>query len=297
MKKIFIEKSLFNLLLPASKNLLSGLILLSKRGFGIYSDADFLTGESIITKLLALEQIEIKQHVEDFNYDFAVIHNKVGNIDAAKEFYINSEISFGSAVNLILESLRFAEVIRKTKETDIRISVKLDGKGISQINTGIGFFDHMLDQIARHANIDLSVFVNGDLEIDKHHTVEDTGIALGEAILKAIGDKKGIKRFGFCLPMDDSISLTSVDLSNRPYLNFKVKFKREKVGEFPTELVEEFFRALSVSMKANLFIKAKGKNDHHKIESIFKSFAKALNEAFRFDERAPFELPSTKGIL
>ncbi len=297
MKKIFIEKSLFNLLLPASKNLLSGLILLSKRGFGIYSDADFLTGESIITKLLALEQIEIKQHVEDFNYDFAVIHNKVGNIDAAKEFYINSEISFGSAVNLILESLRFAEVIRKTKETDIRISVKLDGKGISQINTGIGFFDHMLDQIARHANIDLSVFVNGDLEIDKHHTVEDTGIALGEALLKAIGDKKGIKRFGFCLPMDDSISLTSVDLSNRPYLNFKVKFKREKVGEFPTELVEEFFRALSVSMKTNLFIKAKGKNDHHKIESIFKSFAKALNEAFRFDERAPFELPSTKGIL
>ncbi|AFH48164.1 Imidazoleglycerol-phosphate dehydratase [Ignavibacterium album JCM 16511] len=192
---------------------------------------------------------------------------------------------------------RKAIVIRNTKETKISVKLNLDGSGKSKIKTGIGFFDHMLEQIARHANLDLQVSVKGDLQIDEHHTVEDTGIALGEAIRKALGDKKGIQRYGFFIPMDDSVAICTIDLGGRSYLNFNCKFKREKVGEFPTELTKEFFRALADSMKANIYIKAKGENDHHKIESIFKAFAKSLNEAARFDERNNNRIPSTKGIL
>ena len=155
----------------------------------------------------------------------------------------------------------------------------------------------MLEQIARHANIVLNISVKGDLHIDEHHTVEDVGITLGNALAEALGDKKGIKRYGFYLPMDDAVAVCAVDLGGRHYLNFSCKFNREKVGEFPTELTEEFFRGLSSGLKANIFIKANGKNDHHKIEAIFKSFAKALNEACRFDERNEGALPSTKGIL
>lgn len=192
---------------------------------------------------------------------------------------------------------RSAITVRKTKETDITIEVRLDEPGTSEISTGIGFFDHMLDQIARHGNIGLKVAVNGDLQIDEHHTVEDTGIVLGETLLKALGNKAGIKRYGFYLPMDDSEASCAIDLGGRISLKFKAKFKREFVGEFPTELVEEFFRGVASGMKANIVIRAKGKNDHHKIEAIFKSFAKALNEASRFDERTQGFLPSTKGVL
>lgn len=192
---------------------------------------------------------------------------------------------------------RKATVSRNTKETKIKIDLNLDGSGNCRIKTGIGFFDHMLEQISRHANIDLSISVKGDLHIDEHHTVEDTGIATGEAILKALGDKKGIQRYGFFVPMDDSVAVCTIDLGGRSYLNFNCNFKREKVGDFPTELTKEFFRALADSMKANIYIKAKGENDHHKIESIFKAFAKSLNEAARFDERNNNRIPSTKGIL
>lgn len=192
---------------------------------------------------------------------------------------------------------RKANAARETKETKIKISANLDGTGESDINTGIGFFDHMLEQIAKHANIDLDIKVDGDLHVDEHHTVEDVGITLGEVLLKALKDKKGIQRYGFYVPMDESIALCVIDLGGRFYLNFKAKFKREKVGEFPTELVEEFFRGLTGGLKANLYIKVKGKNDHHKIEAIFKAFAKALNEACRLDERNNGRIPSTKGIL
>ena len=192
---------------------------------------------------------------------------------------------------------RKATVTRNTKETRIKIDLNLDGSGKSRIKTGIGFFDHMLEQIARHANLDLSISVKGDLHIDEHHTVEDTGIALGEALRKALGDKKGIQRYGFFIPMDDSVAVCTIDLGGRSYLNFNCKFKREKVGDFPTELTKEFFRALADSMKANIYIKTKGENDHHKIESIFKAFAKSLNEAARLDERNNNRIPSTKGIL
>lgn len=185
----------------------------------------------------------------------------------------------------------------KTKETDISVRLNLDGSGKSKIETGIGFFNHMLDQIARHANVDLTIIAKGDLHIDEHHTIEDTGIALGQAIREALGNKKGIQRYGFFIPMDESVAICTIDLGGRSYLNFNCKFNRDKVGDFPTELTKEFFRALADSMKANIFIKTKGENDHHKIESIFKAFAKSLNEAARFDERNNNRIPSTKGIL
>ena len=155
----------------------------------------------------------------------------------------------------------------------------------------------MLEQIAKHANINLTVEVEGDLNVDEHHTVEDVGITLGEALNEALGNKIGIKRYGYYLPMDESIAKCAVDLSGRTYLNFNCKFNREKVGEFPTELTEEFFRGLASGLKANIYIKARGKNDHHKIEAIFKAFAKSLNEACRLDERNEGILPSTKGVL
>jgi imidazoleglycerol-phosphate dehydratase/histidinol-phosphatase len=192
---------------------------------------------------------------------------------------------------------RVSFVKRKTNETDISIKLNLDNSGKSKIKTGIGFFDHMLEQIAKHANIQIRINVKGDLKVDEHHTVEDIGIVLGLAISKALGDKKGIQRYGFFLPMDDSVAICTIDLGGRSYLNFNCKFDREMVGSFPTELTKEFFKALADSMKANIYIKAKGNNDHHKIESIFKAFAKSLNEAARFDERNNNRIPTTKGIL
>jgi imidazoleglycerol-phosphate dehydratase / histidinol-phosphatase len=192
---------------------------------------------------------------------------------------------------------RTTVVNRKTSETDIKIKLNLDGSGKSAINTGLSFLDHMLEQIVRHANLDLNIKVKGDLHVDEHHTIEDTGLVLGQAIHDTLGEKKGIQRYGFFLPMDESAAICTLDLGGRSYLNFNCKFNREKVGEFPTELTVEFFRALSISMKANIFIKAKGENDHHKIEAIFKAFAKSLNEAARFDERNNNRIPSTKGIL
>jgi len=192
---------------------------------------------------------------------------------------------------------RKAEVFRETNETKINISVNINGSGSAEINTGIGFFNHMLEQIVKHANINLKIDVEGDLIVDEHHTVEDVGITLGEVLLKSLGNKKGIQRYGFYVPMDESIALCVIDLGGRSHLKFKAKFKREKVGEFPTELVEEFYRGLAGGLKANIYIKVKGKNDHHKIEAIFKSFAKALNEACRLDERNNGKIPSTKGII
>jgi len=195
------------------------------------------------------------------------------------------------------EPKRKANHQRKTNETEIKILVNLDGSGKSKIKTGIGFFDHMLEQLAKHSNIDLNLSVKGDLHIDEHHTVEDVGLALGEAINTALGDKRGFSRYGFLLPMDDSITECAIDLGGRPYLIFYCKFAREKVGDFPTELTKEFFRALAYGLKANVYIKTRGENDHHKIESMFKAFARSLNEALKYDKRNKMSLPSTKGIL
>ncbi len=191
---------------------------------------------------------------------------------------------------------RVATVVRKTKETNIEISLNLDGKGIDEIQTGIGFFDHMLEQIARHGLIDLNIQVDGDLQVDEHHTIEDTGLALGEAFLKAIGDKKGLERYGFSLPMDDCRAEVVLDFGGRPWLVWKAKFRREKIGDMPSEMFYHFFKSFSDAARCNLFIKAKGQNEHHKIEAIFKAFARAVKFALKRDA-SNMSLPSTKGVL
>jgi len=191
---------------------------------------------------------------------------------------------------------RKSTIERKTKETEISISVNLDGSGNSEISTGLAFFDHMLDQLARHGNIDLKITTKGDLNVDEHHTIEDTAIALGEAFLKAIGDKKGTERYGFCLPMDDCMAQVAIDFGGRNWIEWKAEFKREKIGEMPTEMFFHFFKSFSDSAKCNLNIKAEGINEHHKIEAIFKALAKAIKMAVKRDP-ANNALPSTKGIL
>ena len=196
-----------------------------------------------------------------------------------------------------IKNARKSEHLRMTNETVIKIKLDLDGTDKSKIKTGIGFFDHMLEQLAKHSNIYLDIKVKGDLHIDEHHTVEDVGIALGEAISKALGDRKGIERFGFMLPMDDALAECAVDLGGRAFLSFNCKFKREMIGEFPTELFKEFFRGLSIGLRANIHIKARGENDHHKAEAIFKALARALNNALKFDSRNKGSLPSTKGLI
>ena len=191
---------------------------------------------------------------------------------------------------------RTATIRRKTSETDIFVELKLDGTSKCDISTGLRFFDHMLDQIGRHSGCDLTIKVIGDLDVDEHHTIEDTGIALGEAIRKALGDKRGIGRYGFCLPMDDCLAQVALDFGGRSWLVWTAEFHREKVGDVPTEMFFHFFKSLSDSALANLNIKAEGTNEHHKIEGIFKAFARALKMAISKD---PFvqSLPSTKGML
>ncbi|MCM5662940.1 bifunctional histidinol-phosphatase/imidazoleglycerol-phosphate dehydratase HisB [Galbibacter mesophilus] len=191
---------------------------------------------------------------------------------------------------------RTAEIKRKTNETDIYIKLNLDGTGKSEISTGLPFFDHMLDQISRHGQMDLTIQVNGDLEVDEHHTIEDTAIALGEVFSKALGDKLGIERYGFCLPMDDCLAQVAIDFGGRNWLVWDAKFKREMIGQMPTEMFYHFFKSFTDGAKANINIKAEGVNEHHKIEAIFKAFAKAIKVAVKRDSEKMI-LPSTKGML
>ncbi|EIA07596.1 bifunctional histidinol-phosphatase/imidazoleglycerol-phosphate dehydratase HisB [Flavobacterium frigoris] len=191
---------------------------------------------------------------------------------------------------------RSATISRKTNETDIYINLNLDGTGKSKIETGIAFFDHMLDQIARHGQMDLEIIVKGDLEVDEHHTIEDTAIALGEVFAKALGNKLGIERYGFCLPMDDCLAQVAIDFGGRNWLVWETEFKREMVGKMPTEMFLHFFKSFSDGAKANINIKAEGQNEHHKIEAIFKAFAKAIKVAVKRDTEKMI-LPSTKGVL
>lgn len=191
---------------------------------------------------------------------------------------------------------RKATVVRTTSETDIRITLDLDGNGRTDISTGLGFFDHMLEQISRHSGIDLEIHVKGDLNVDEHHTIEDTALALGEALHKALGDKRGIERYGFMLPMDDCNCTVALDFGGRPWLVWEAEFRRERIGDMPTEMFLHFFKSLSDAARMNLYIKAEGLNEHHKIEGIFKALARALKAAVRRDIFR-FTLPSTKGTL
>jgi len=203
--------------------------------------------------------------------------------------------SWKEIYNYLKAKPRKASVNRKTQETDILVELNLDGCGNSSISTGLGFFDHMLEQIAKHGNIDLNIAVKGDLEIDEHHTIEDVAITLGETFLKALGTKKAIERYGFLLPMDECLTQVAIDFGGRPWLVWNANFKREMIGEMPTEMFMHFFKSFSDASKCNLNIKAEGENEHHKIESIFKAFAKTIKMAVSKTEN--YAIPSTKGII
>ena len=221
-------------------------------------------------------------------------HLKSGsNIDENSMFSFQDWKSIYNFLKLEFRTISFT---RKTNETNIKISLNLDGTGNSSIDTGIKFFDHMLDQLCKHSGIDINLSVKGDLDVDEHHTIEDTAIALGKAFKKVLKDKMGIERYGFCLPMDDSLATVSLDFGGRSWLVWDVSFKREMIGKMPTEMFIHFFKSFSDESKSNLNIKAVGDNEHHKIESIFKAFAKAIKMAVKRDPDK-MVLPTTKGIL
>ena len=218
------------------------------------------------------------------------------NIGCKSLILSDEGMSWDKISELLFAGERTAEVRRTTKETDIHIKVNLDGTGKCDIATGLRFFDHMLEQIGKHGSIDLLIHTKGDLEVDEHHTIEDTAIALGECILTALGNKRGIERYGYCLPMDDCLCSVALDFGGRPWLVWDAEFTREKIGEMPTEMFLHFFKSLSDAAKMNLNIKAEGQNEHHKIEGIFKALARSLKMAVRRDIYH-YELPSTKGML
>jgi len=243
----------------------------------------------------------------DGSYDLAgsfVIGDRESDMElaanlGAKGLPINADspaASWEKAVEAIRCSSRSATVARKTSETDIFVSLDLDGKGESGVDSGLKFFDHMLTQLIHHGGMSLTLRCKGDLEVDEHHTMEDVGIALGEAILKALGDKKGIERYGFVLPMDESRAMVLIDFGGRPELVWDVPFTREYVGDVPTEMFKHFFKSLSDSMKCNLYIQARGENNHHIIEGVFKAFARSVRQAARRNVFSD-ELPSSKGLL
>lgn len=270
----------------------------------------------------------LTKYLNSPHYDLVnsfVIGDRITDMQLAKNlgckgFWLNNDPGLGaSEINSTIGDLRKETVVlespywkdiyeylklpkriviheRNTNETKIKIEVNLDGTGKGEIKTGLPFFDHMLDQLARHGNLDLKIECNGDLHIDEHHSIEDTGIALGEAIAKALGDKRGIERYGFLLPMDDCLAQVAIDFGGRNWIEWAAEFKREKIGEMPTEMFFHFFKSFSDAAKCNLNIKAEGDNEHHKIESIFKAFAKAIKMAVKKDINNN-SLPSTKGVL
>ena len=213
-----------------------------------------------------------------------------------KSLILSDELDWNRIAEILFAGERTASVRRTTKETDIDISLCLDGTGKSDISTGLGFFDHMLEQIAKHGSIDLRIHVKGDLNVDEHHTIEDTGIALGECIGKALGDKRGIERYGYTLPMDDCLCSVALDFGGRPWLVWDAEFHRERVGDMPTEMFLHFFKSFSDAAHMNLNIKAEGENEHHKIEGIFKALARSLKMAVKRDIYK-YQLPSSKGML
>lgn len=247
----------------------------------------------------------LKAYLDNSAYDLAnsyVIGDRESDAQLArnlgcKALIIGHEgMDWDKVSEILFAGERMAHTRRTTKETDIDIALNLDGSGHCNISTGLGFFDHMLEQIGKHGMMDLSIQVKGDLHVDEHHTIEDTALALGECILNALGNKRGIERYGYCLPMDDCLCQVALDFGGRPWLVWDTTFRREKIGEMPTEMFLHFFKSFSDAAKMNLNIKAEGNNEHHKIEGIFKALAKALKMAVRRDIYH-YELPSTKGVL
>lgn len=262
-------------------------------GFNISLTGDAISEEQ--QKIFTQEGILFSDHE---SYDFRILMKSDDLIlnDSAGNT-ITTSGSWMEIVNALVRPARTASINRETKETKIKIDIDLDGTGKSDIDTGLKFFDHMLEQIARHGLVDLDIKCKGDLEVDEHHTIEDVAIALGDAITKALGNKKGIERYSFVLPMDEAQSTVAIDLSGRPYLVFDVAMKREYVGDFPTEMLKHFFYSLAMNLKATLHVTCKGDNDHHIIEACFKGFARTLKKAIEQNGRIKDQIPSSKGSL
>lgn len=222
--------------------------------------------------------------------------SEITSTDEIKDSIVLTTTYWKEIYEFLRLPIRTAQIHRKTKETDVFISLNLDGSGTANINTGLKFFDHMLEQIAKHGQLDLTIQVQGDLEVDEHHTIEDTGISLGACFYQALGNKIGVERYGFCLPMDDCLAQVALDFGGRSWLMWQAPFKREKIGDMPTEMFFHFFKSFADEAKANLNIKAEGHNEHHKIEAIFKAFAKAIKMAKTRNPNGMF-LPTTKGML
>jgi imidazoleglycerol-phosphate dehydratase / histidinol-phosphatase len=273
---------------------LSGMARLAQSGAVLC----FETGKLSESQLIQIEN----EGIENAGFDYSTADGTILRKDSIQFVTdgntIEEAADWPALVHAILFPSRKADITRTTKETDISVSINLDGTGKSSISTGLNFFDHMLEQIARHGLIDLELACNGDLDVDEHHTIEDTAIALGQAIHEAIsGNKAGIQRYGFVLPMDEAQATVAIDLSDRPFLRWEVDLKREYIGDFPTEMLEHFYYTLAMNAKATLHVEASGKNEHHIIESVFKGFAKALRFAISRNERTKGILPTTKGTI
>ena len=247
----------------------------------------------------------LKDYINNPEYDLAnsfVIGDRETDAQLAENLGCKALIlgkdglTWEKIAEILFAGERIVEITRTTKETDITVRINLDGTGKCDIQTGLGFFDHMLEQIGKHGMTDLYIRCKGDLEVDEHHTIEDTGIVLGKCLLKALGDKRGIERYGYSLPMDDCLCQVALDFGGRPWLIWDAEFHREKVGEMPTEMFMHFFKSVSDAAKMNLNIKAEGTNEHHKIEGIFKAFARSIRMAVKRDIYH-YQLPSTKGAL
>jgi imidazoleglycerol-phosphate dehydratase/histidinol-phosphatase len=288
--QIFIDKSFPEDNLPTRK---PGTAMLTSYMDGSYDmSRSFVIGDRLtdvmLAKNLGCKALLIASSVETAEKKL----KEAGLIESCAKIVT----SWNQIAEFLFAGERVATVQRTTKETDIFVQLNLDGTGKCEISSGLGFFDHMLEQIGKHSGCDLTVRVKGDLNVDEHHTIEDTAIALGEALLKALGDKRGIERYGYCLPMDDCLCSVALDFGGRPWLVWNAEFKREYVGDMPTEMFLHFFKSLSDSAKMNLNIKAEGENEHHKIEGIFKALARSIKMAVKRDIYK-YELPSTKGTL
>ncbi|HAH50088.1 MAG TPA: imidazoleglycerol-phosphate dehydratase HisB [Balneola sp.] len=275
------------------ENVISSLKEIISGGFKISISGKALSEKQL--KLLLQEGISFSE-LKEINFSVLIEDSELVVRDGENNEIIRSS-DWNTISSALLSPDRSAIVKRETKETEIKIDLNLDGTGKSNIDTGLKFFDHMLEQIARHGLVDLDIYCKGDLEIDEHHTIEDVAIALGDAITQALGNKKGIERYGFVLPMDEAQATVSIDLSGRPYLVFDVPVKREYVGDFPTEMLEHFFYSLAMNLKATLHVSCTGDNDHHKIEACFKGFARALKTAIEQNGRIKNQIPSSKGSL
>ena len=294
--KIYIHPSALTsdseLMLP--KGALYGMKYLQEAGFELSFDNAQLSEQQrslIENESIVSGGFDISEAAGEIKKEDSYLFESAGKL-------IESSEDWTGLTRKILFPSRKAEINRDTKETQISVSINLDGTGENSINTGLNFFDHMLDQIARHGLIDIELTCKGDLDVDEHHTIEDTAIALGQAIRQAISENKaGIQRYGFVLPMDEAQATVAIDLSDRPYLRWDVDLKREYIGDFPAEMLEHFYYTVAMNVKATLHVNASGKNEHHIVESIFKGFAKALRFAISRNERIRGILPTTKGTI